>query len=81
MLFIVVYEDLGSGNACATTVRIWGIGLKENTYTGHQFSESATKALLKFLFLLRFIYLFYVGTLLLSSDTPEEGIRSHYRWL
>jgi hypothetical protein len=24
---------------------------------------------------------FYVSTLLLSSDTPEEGIRSHYRWL
>jgi hypothetical protein len=25
--------------------------------------------------------LFYVRTLSLSSDTPEEGIRSHYRWL
>jgi hypothetical protein len=23
--------------------------------------------------------LIYVSTLLLSSDTPEEGIRSHYR--
>jgi hypothetical protein len=23
----------------------------------------------------------YVSTLLLSSDTPEEGIGSHYRWL
>jgi hypothetical protein len=23
----------------------------------------------------------YVSTLSLSSDTPEEGIRSHYRWL
>jgi len=23
----------------------------------------------------------YVSTLQLSSDTPEEGIRSHYRWL
>jgi hypothetical protein len=23
----------------------------------------------------------YVGTLLLSSDTPEEGVRSRYRWL
>jgi hypothetical protein len=22
----------------------------------------------------------YVGTLSLSSDAPEEGIRSHYRW-
>jgi len=27
----------------------------------------------------RSLYLFYVSTL--SSDTPEEGIRSHYRWL
>jgi hypothetical protein len=25
--------------------------------------------------------LLYISTLLLSSDTPEEGIRSHYRWL
>jgi hypothetical protein len=23
----------------------------------------------------------YMNTLSLSSDTPEEGIRSHYRWL
>ena len=23
----------------------------------------------------------YMSTLLLSSDTPEEGVRSHYRWL
>ena len=29
------------------------------------------------------IYLFceYMSTLSLSSDTPEESIRSHYRWL
>ena len=26
------------------------------------------------------VYL-YMSTLLLSSDTPEEGIGSHYRWL
>jgi hypothetical protein len=30
---------------------------------------------------LRFIYFMYMSTLSLSSDTPEEGIRSHYRWL
>ena len=24
---------------------------------------------------------YYVSTLLLSSDSPEEGIRPHYRWL
>ena len=27
------------------------------------------------------IYLMYMSTLSLSSDTPEEGIRSLYRWL
>ena len=27
-----------------------------------------------------FIYLMYMSTLLLSSDTPEEGIGSHHRW-
>jgi hypothetical protein len=27
------------------------------------------------------IYFMYVGTLSLSSDTPEDSIRSHYRWL
>ena len=32
-------------------------------------------------FFLRFIYLLYVSTLLLSSDTPEEGVRTHYGWL
>jgi len=32
-------------------------------------------------FFLRFIYLLYLNTLSLSSDTPEEGIGSHYRWL
>jgi hypothetical protein len=30
---------------------------------------------------LKKIYLFYMSTLSLPSDTPEEGIRSHYRWL
>jgi hypothetical protein len=28
-----------------------------------------------------FIYFMYVSTLSLSSDTPQEGIISHYRWL
>jgi hypothetical protein len=28
-----------------------------------------------------FIYFMYVSTLLLSSDTPEDGIGFHYRWL
>jgi hypothetical protein len=37
--------------------------------------------LLIFLFLKRFIYLFYMSILSLSSDTPEEGTGSHYRRL
>jgi hypothetical protein len=32
-------------------------------------------------FFLRLVYLLYVSTLKLSSDTLEEGIGSHYRWL
>jgi hypothetical protein len=32
-------------------------------------------------FFLRFIYFMYMSTPLLSSDTPEEGIRSRCRWL
>jgi hypothetical protein len=28
-----------------------------------------------------FIYFTYMSALLLSSDTPEEGIRSCFRWL
>jgi hypothetical protein len=36
---------------------------------------------LDFLFKVYFIYLIYVSTLSLSSDTPEEGAGSHYRWL
>jgi hypothetical protein len=34
-----------------------------------------------FFFKKRFVYLLYVSTLLLSSDTPEEGVRSRFRWL
>jgi hypothetical protein len=34
-----------------------------------------------FLFFFFKIYLFYVTTLSLSSDTPEEDIGFHYRWL
>ena len=34
-----------------------------------------------FLFLKRFIYFMYMSTMYLSSDTPDEDIRSHYRCL
>jgi hypothetical protein len=27
------------------------------------------------------LFIMYMSALLLSSDTPEEGIRSRYRWL
>jgi hypothetical protein len=32
-------------------------------------------------FVCLFVYLMYVSTLSLSSDTPEEGVGSHDRWL
>jgi hypothetical protein len=32
-------------------------------------------------FFKRIIYFMYVSTLSRSSDTPEEGMGSHYRWL
>jgi hypothetical protein len=32
-------------------------------------------------FLINLFLLYYMSTLQLSSDTPEEGIRSHYRCL
>jgi hypothetical protein len=40
-------------------------------------------SLLKLCIFLRFIFFnfMYISTLLLSSDTPEEDIGSHYRWL
>jgi hypothetical protein len=42
----------------------------------HLFLSSSSS----FLFL-RFSNLFYMSTLMLSSDTPEEHMGSHYRWL
>jgi hypothetical protein len=30
---------------------------------------------------LKDIYFMYMSTLSLSSDTPEENIKSHYKWL
>jgi hypothetical protein len=32
-------------------------------------------------FFKRFLFIIMISTLLLSSDTPEEGVRSHYKWL
>jgi hypothetical protein len=34
-----------------------------------------------YLFIYLFIYVMYVSILSMSSDTPEDGIGSHYRWL
>ena len=34
-----------------------------------------------FVLLLKIYLLLYISTLYLFSDIPEEGIRSHYRWL
>ena len=32
-------------------------------------------------FVLKELFFMYVSTLSLSSDTPEEGTGSHYRWV
>jgi hypothetical protein len=50
-------------------------------YQASAFSFSQNEAPGKILFIYLFIYLLYMSTLLLSSDTSEEGIRSHYSWL
>jgi hypothetical protein len=41
---------------------------------------SLSKVYLSFFFF-KDLFIMYIGTLELSSNTPEEGIRSHYRWL
>ena len=46
----------------------------------HQVSALVAFYILEF-FKFLFICFMYAGILSLSSDTPEEGIRSHYRWL
>jgi hypothetical protein len=59
------------------------------TEPSHQPRRNSFKAIVAviifaFYFVL-FIYFFKIyllmSTLSLSSDTPEEGIKSHYRWL
>jgi hypothetical protein len=47
----------------------------------HLYSQSSSCSLLWLIIFLIFIYLLYVSTLQLSSDTPEESIRFRYRWL
>jgi hypothetical protein len=34
-----------------------------------------------FFFFFKDLFIIYVSTLKLSSDTPEEEVRSHYGWL
>jgi hypothetical protein len=43
--------------------------------------DTSRPTLFFFFFFKRIIYCIYVSTLQLSSDTPEEAIGSHYRWL
>jgi hypothetical protein len=44
-------------------------------------STEQDRTLFIYLFIHSFIHSMYVSTLLLSSDTPEEGMRAHCRWL
>jgi hypothetical protein len=55
-------------------------------FTQAQEGEDADRSMVSkgngiFFFLHIFIYFIYLNTLSLFSDTPEEGIRSHYKWL
>jgi hypothetical protein len=52
--------------------------LEFHSHLNHSYNLSNSWLLF---FFLRFVYLLYISTLLLSSDIPEEAIRSHYRWL
>jgi hypothetical protein len=54
----------------------WVLGAKSGSSKRKTKPNNNNKKLLK-----RFIYLMYVSILLLSSDTPEENIGSHCRWL
>jgi hypothetical protein len=45
------------------------------------FSLSLLSFFLSFFFLKNYLFVLCLSTLSLSSDTTEEGIRSHYRWL
>ena len=47
----------------------------------HEGGGHSSHVLAYLFFFLRIIYFMYVSTLLLSLDTPEESIRSHFRWL
>ena len=63
------------------TAHICAVWLRSLTQRGLECPEVVNKnvggkIILKDLF----IYFTYVGTLSLSSDTPEEGIGFHYRW-
>ena len=51
------------------------LGLNVCTTTGESLSVSVSVSVSVSL------YFMFVSTILLPSDTPEEGIGSHYRWL
>jgi hypothetical protein len=56
------------------TVSLWG-------QRGHYAFCGLKTWLANWLFFFLKIYFMYMSTFSLSSDAPEEGIRSHYRWL
>jgi hypothetical protein len=61
------------------TNRTKPVTLFPGLYHGNQSINQSLSLPLSLLNIYLFIYLMYVSTLLLTSDTPEEGIRSHYR--
>jgi hypothetical protein len=70
---------------------LWGsLGLSNKKTKQNKTKQNKTKQnktilaksdLEGYIFFKKRIYFMYVSTLSMSSDTPEEGVRSHYRWL
>jgi hypothetical protein len=71
--FLVKYWDLQMDNVISSTTKY--------NVTSFFLFVKFNFLLLSDLIFLRFIYLFYVSILLLSSDTPEEDTGFLYRWL
>jgi hypothetical protein len=69
-----VWKGYGTFGKCDFTIKSLALG--------HWLSLSSV-SVLPVLFFLKdlFIYFMYASTLLCSSDTPEEGMGSQYRWL
>ena len=78
---MVIYGDLGKIQLLnIITIMMFYTWCELRDQTSRHIMNKYNKFLFSFFFL-KFICLIYMSILSLSSDTPEEGIWSHYRWL